>query len=133
MLQASQSFLKTNLTALAQALCRAQTPRRKNTTHPGLSFSLPPFITKLPPFSSTPYNKTTNRLLSSTQQFRYILQHACTSIQAQDGIHLTMLLGTKCDISCPAFFRMRPLTCSSHSSEPSLRGAMSSDRRSAQT
>lgn len=129
MLQASQ---RPSWRPILQLWLRLSSAGRKhqggNTTHPGLSFSPHPSSLNFLPSLSTPYNKTTNRLLSSTQQFRYILQHVCTSIRAQDGIHLTMLLGTKCDISCPAFFRMRPLTCSSHSSEPSLRGAMSSDR-----
>ena len=88
----------------------------------------PPVITKLPPFSFNPIQQNYEQTTLIHSAIWYILQHVCTSVWAQGGIHLTMLLGTKGDISCPAFLRMRPLTCSSHGSEPSLRGAMSSDR-----
>lgn len=96
-----------------------------NKSHAGFSFSPHQSSLNFLPSLSAPYNKTTNWLLSSTQQFRYILWHGWTSVWAQGRIHQTVLLWAKFDISCPALLRMTPLTCPSQGSEPSPWGAMS--------
>lgn len=116
----TESFVKTNATALAHRGLRhqAKVPGRKQ-------MSLWPFIFTLTSGSyiSSLLPHTTNLQMDSSclPSSLGTFSDMCEPVWAQGGIL------TKFAISCPAFFRMTPWTCSCHGSEPSPGGTMSSD------